>query len=239
MELQEQFQQAEAAPVVATSVDLVTRANGLGRIITDAQLTDAQGLFKSVVAVIAEIHDTFDSLVEKAHALHKDAIAKRAKHLDPCEQAKKLLSASMGAFQLERQRAAEAERKRREQEAREAAEIERKRIEDERAAEAAALESAGATEAAELVLQAGIAEGQQVVEQAQMTVIAPPVPTVDGLSFRTVWKFEVETPSLVPDNFWVIDDKAIGAVVRTQKERTVIPGVRIWSEQIAANKQER
>ncbi len=34
----------------------------------------------------------------------------------------------------------------------------------------------------------------------------------------------------VPDEFWCIDEQKLGQVVRTDKDKAVIPGVRVYSE---------
>lgn len=55
-------------------------------------------------------------------------------------------------------------------------------------------------------------------------------------SVREVWRFEVEDPSQLPPQFLVPDEKAIGAVVRSQKGKTKIPGVRVFVEHRAVVK---
>jgi hypothetical protein len=44
---------------------------------------------------------------------------------------------------------------------------------------------------------------------------------------RTLYDFEVVDPNLVPDEFWMIDEKKIGALVRASKGTMVPPGVKV------------
>lgn len=46
---------------------------------------------------------------------------------------------------------------------------------------------------------------------------------------RTEWKWRVVDPALVPDQYKVIDDKAVTQVVKGLKERTQIPGIKVFS----------
>lgn len=67
-------------------------------------------------------------------------------------------------------------------------------------------------------------------------IIAPPQvqerPKEKGHSFRDDWKCKVDTPLIVPHEYWIIDVKKIESVVRATKGTLQIPGVRIWKEQI-------
>lgn len=51
-----------------------------------------------------------------------------------------------------------------------------------------------------------------------------------GAKARKVWKFEITDRDAVPDEFWCIDEQKLGQVVRTDKDKAVIPGVRVYSE---------
>lgn len=150
--------------------------------------------------------------------------------------------------EAERQ-AAEAARKERERLEREAARLEEKARMDRTKAEAKAaeLEAAGNAERAEAMRQA--AEEKEQARQAdamalQMAAATMPLaPVVDlpraeasGTSLREVWKFSVIDPALVPREYLIVDEKAIGAVVRALKGRASIPGVRVYSEKTMSAK---
>lgn len=55
-------------------------------------------------------------------------------------------------------------------------------------------------------------------------------PTLKGLGARAVYEATVTDPVLVPDEYWVIDEKRIKAVVKAAKGRIEIPGVMITSK---------
>lgn len=112
-------------------------------------------------------------------------------------------------------RRAEQERLRREAAERQAI------IDEETRKAAAAAKAAGdETKAAEIVM-------------AKPTVVAAYVPEVvpeeTGTSFRMDWKYEITDEAQVPDMFWIIDEKALGAYARNMKEKAVVPGVRFFA----------
>jgi len=55
-------------------------------------------------------------------------------------------------------------------------------------------------------------------------------PKIEGLGFRTYWKFEIIDADKLPREFLKADEVAIGAYVTKQKELGKILGVRIYSE---------
>jgi len=55
---------------------------------------------------------------------------------------------------------------------------------------------------------------------------------VEGVSFRTQWRWEVENFSMVPRRYLTTDDRKISDEVRRLKGEVDIPGIRSWSEKI-------
>ena len=115
------------------------------------------------------------------------------------------------------------EQRRREREAQakldEAARKERQKLE-ERAAKA---EATGKAEKAEALQEQAAA----VVAQ----IVSIPV-KAEGVSSQTVWSFEVTDPSLVPDQYKLIDEVKIRGVVRALKSDAKIPGVRVFEKTV-------
>lgn len=120
-----------------------------------------------------------------------------------------------------------------------------KEIEDRKVREAQRLENERAEKAAaKLRKEAEVAEAkgktarseilEERAEVVQAAPLAPAAPKVEGISTRTVWRFEVTHPNMVPDKYLLIDEKKIGGVVRALKGDTDIPGVRVYSEQVMA-----
>ncbi len=93
---------------------------------------------------------------------------------------------------------------------------------------------------AQKALQAG--KGEKALELHERAdavtapVVAANVPAVQGISYSTVWKFVVVDASQVPDEYKVVDESKVRAVVKSLGKQTNIPGVRIWSEQQVASR---
>lgn len=77
-------------------------------------------------------------------------------------------------------------------------------------------------EAARLAaLQAGDHEGALATEQ-------PTLPA--GVQQRTIWKWRVTDPALVPDEYKVIDSAKVTAQVNEHKGNTAIPGIEAYAD---------
>ena len=167
------------------------------------------------------------------------------------DDAKKAIKKALGAFDAAQKRkreeaerkAAEDARKERERLEREAAKAEeaarkkraaeeakaRKLEEEGRAAEAEAKRKAAAERE-----EARLREAEAKRDAAEQVPVAPVVhteqPQVKGVSTRQTWKFEITDPDQLPREYLVANDKAIGSVVRALKDKTNIPGVRVYCE---------
>jgi len=53
---------------------------------------------------------------------------------------------------------------------------------------------------------------------------------IEGITPRTIWKFEITDEKLIPREYLLVDEKRIGQIVRAMKQDTVIPGVRAYAE---------
>ena len=62
-------------------------------------------------------------------------------------------------------------------------------------------------------------------------IVKKEVPKVQGVQFRTVWRFRILDRKKIPLEYWALDEAKIGAVVRGLKRPgEVIPGVEAYSE---------
>jgi hypothetical protein len=61
-------------------------------------------------------------------------------------------------------------------------------------------------------------------------VILPKPEKTDGVSYVKVFKFEIVSEDLIPRVYLMVDEKKIGAVVRSMKYAINIPGIRIYEE---------
>lgn len=68
------------------------------------------------------------------------------------------------------------------------------------------------------------------------TVAMPPPPKVAGMHTRETWTYEVTQEDLIPDEYWVVDHKKLGAAVRAFKNAKHIPGIRQFVEKTVASK---
>lgn len=78
----------------------------------------------------------------------------------------------------------------------------------------------------------------QFEDRADMVAAAPveatPVPKTEGVSMRKVWRHRIADAAIVPDQYKIVDDNAIAAVVKALGSRTSIPGVEVWEDTIVA-----
>ena len=133
----------------------------------------------------------------------------------------------------------ERERLEREEAARVQAENERLRkdAEDRRIAAAVEIAEAGDTVGAAKLLDAPI---EAPVVQAR-PVFVPPVPVAAppkaaGVSMRKAFTFRVTNPDLIPRQYLIPDEKAIGATVRAlgMRAQVTIPGIEVVEETVVA-----
>ena len=227
------------------STSLTTDA--LALVVTDHASYESAGEFlRAIATYIRRVGDVLDPIVEANHRAHKVAVAQRDALLKPAMGAKRVLGDRMAAWdqtQAEQRRAAEQvaqrERQRLERAAYEQAEGEQRRLqaeaEDRRLAEAAAMEARGDGAAAVRLLDAPLPVPTVAPAPVFVPAPVPPAPPkAEGVSYREVYEFEVVDAALVPREYWMIDEKKIGGVVRALRAATHIPGVRAFSRRIAA-----
>jgi hypothetical protein len=134
---------------------------------------------------------------------------------DRAADAERVLKAAMLGYT----RAQEVLRQQQEAKARELADKERLKLES----QAQKLEAKGKVEQAEAK--------REMAAVIPTPVIAVETPKIAGVSMRETWSFEVVDAKLVPDEYKVVDERKLGAVVRALKSATNIPGVRAFPEQ--------
>ena len=66
-----------------------------------------------------------------------------------------------------------------------------------------------------------------------MTPMPEPARKVEGgVAMRESWHFEIVDADLLPRDYMVPDEKAIGQVVRGLKGQTAIPGIEAYAERV-------
>lgn len=195
----------------------LTLVNAQAITVTDSNTYAQAGeMVRGLKALAKRITEYMADDIKRAHELHKSLTRKRAQAVDPIEAEARRLGREMAAWDAEQQR------RRREEEAR-------------LAREAKAREEALALEQAALMREQGVpeAEAMAVVEQAieapaPVVTLAPAAPKVEGVSYRSDWRFEITDPHAIPREYLAIDEKKIGGVVRALKGAAKIPGVRVY-----------
>lgn len=93
---------------------VIEKAKSL-KIINDEGMEKARDFIRDVKGLVKEVKGDFDPIVDAAHKTHKEAVARRNKHLDPLEKAEKTVKDTMKTYldlkeKQERERAAEQQR---------------------------------------------------------------------------------------------------------------------------------
>ena len=177
----------------------------------------AAAFWKEIKEIRSQVAATFDPIIKKAHEAHKQAVAKKKEVDAPLEAAQRQIKRLMADYD------AEQERKRREEEER-LRELARKEEEERRLKEAEAAEAAGMEDAVEAILDAPI--------ETPTVVVQKNTPKVEGVIYRTIWKFRITNPELIPREYLKVDEVKIGQVVRALKDKTKINGVEVYAERV-------
>jgi len=177
-----------------------------------------KGLIDSAKENKTRINGFYAPLVESAYKAHKVLTTQRKQMIDPLEQIIREGGLKNGAYTS----MMEQEQEKLEIAMQAAAKAE---AENECKDYAAQLEANGEHEAA-----------KEILEHAKH-IKAPPVKvdsmlpdTAKGTRTTMAWKFRITNPKLVPDSYKIVDEKAIGALVRVQKGNCEIPGIEVYSE---------
>lgn len=198
-------------------------------IIDDQQLQAANVFLLNLRTITKEICDTFDPLIKEAHEHHQSCLSKKRKYMDMYSEPERLVRKATADYLMER------ERKRREAQD-ERDRLEAERIKQQQKAQAEALKAADrGDEGKALNVLAKAAIKDQVLMEAKPLV--PSRPATEGISARVIWKYEITNPDLLPREFLMPNLSAIGKQVSLLKGDCIIPGVRVFSENILAVRQ--
>ncbi|MGH8677368.1 MAG: hypothetical protein ACREUQ_03325 [Burkholderiales bacterium] len=207
---------------------LATRA--LDIIVRDQPTYEGAAEFLKMVKTMRQrVAETFDPIISKAYAAHREACAQKRKHDEPLELAEKTVKASLARFEQQQ------ETLRLEAQAT-LAEEQRKRLQDDALLKAVVAEANGAPEA----------EVQAIMHEPDVapTPIAPPTfNRVQGISIRADWSCEVHNKKLldraiadsaVSNNLTIANMPVLDALARHLKEGFNVPGCRAVKDTIVA-----
>jgi hypothetical protein len=76
-------------------------------------------------------------------------------------------------------------------------------------------------------LQAAASAGTHEALIAVAATIGHSAPVASNVQSRTYYEFEITDRDAIPEEFWAVDEKALGAYVRATKGSKEVPGVRV------------
>lgn len=222
----------------ATSLKLVERTNSnvdqarAIKVISQETRIGAVAFLKGVKALRGEAEAHHRPVIDAAHKAHKEAVAALKRVDDPLVEAERIVKGQIGSYDMEQDRIRrDAERK--------AQEEARRKQEEEALAAAAAAKAAGATEAeAEAILE------EEMTAPLVVASVPPQAPAekqgvgtrfnykVQVRDMAALVKFVADTPMFI--NLLAVNETALNALARSQKESFDVPGCRLVREPVVS-----
>lgn len=156
-----------------------------------------------------------DPVIRTAYEAYKALQEAKKEFAERLKEAEALLKRRIAAWIEQQREKARQEQLRLERAAREAEERRRE-------AEAKALAEAGRTEEAKRLAEAPIVAAPIVAPQ--------PAAELRSGSTTTVWRYRIVDRDAIPDEYWVVDEKRLAAVVKALKGTKPIPGIEQYPE---------
>jgi hypothetical protein len=217
-------QTPEIIEVNTLALSVPEQAKQIVKIINNDDYTRAGQILLTIKEIRKKIENTFKPIKQKMDAAKKEVLDQERLADKPLAEAELYIKPLMAQYNAEQERIRQAEEAR-------LREIARKEEEERRLQEAVAAEQEakrlGATqeEASNLV--------NDIINepvQAPPVVVQKTIPKVQGVSFTKLWKFRITNAALIPREYMIPNEQAIGAVVRNTKGAIQIPGIEIYSE---------
>ena len=172
--------------------------------VTDqASYESAAEFLRAVKQTENTVHEVLDPQIKELYTPYKAATDERKKYLDILTKAGTQVRGKMNKYQAEQRRIAE--------------ETERKRRAEEE----------------ERRLAAAVESGREEVLDKPIVVEKVEAPKADGTYTVDVWKWELKDISQVDPRFLIVDEKAVGQLVRSMKgkaQEMVGVGIRVYAE---------
>lgn len=221
---------ADSGAVLEQALTFPDKARAL-RIVDAPAYQGACDFLKGIKALRAEIADTFQPHIMRAHEAHKALLKEKSDAEAPLAEAERIAKTALVVYDQEQERIRRAEALRLQDEA-------RRQEEDRRLNEAIALEAEGETAEAAALIEAPI--------ETPVIAVAPTTPKVSGISYRETWSAEVadmgkfvawvalntQFSALLTPNM-----PALNAQARSLKGQMQIPGVKaVCTRDVAAGR---
>lgn len=222
----------EVEKVAEQSSALVQNAVSIQVTDSDTQ-TKASDMLLSVAAMIGQIESTFEPMKAAAYKAHRVICEQETKLKNPLVEAQKALKKQIGEFVLEQQRIAQKQ-----QDDLRAEEMERARLasvaegQDLAIQDAVELEAQGNIEAAEAVLANPAPAPLRYTAPAS---VAPAVAQVSGVTIRTDWDFRVVNEKLIPREYLLVNEAALGSLAKTTKGKATVSGVEFFPKPVVSS----
>ena len=193
----------ETSAIQKQTADIVEATAWVKAIKTPEHCSQIGAYTQTIKALQGEIKATFDPIIAKTHAAHKEACDQRRKFLMPLEREEARLKNIIAAF-LRHQKQVEAQRE----------------------AKLRVQQTAAIEKAAVKVEKAGDAEGAEMLRNAPIPSPQVEHYRLEGTSTRENWKAEITDVSKVPRKYMVPDQGQLNAVMKATQGKAEIPGVK-------------
>lgn len=216
---------SEAREVENVALTIPELANAL-RVTDTVQYVKAGELWKNIKALRDRVASSFNPIIEKAHAAHKEALAKKAEVDKPLETAQRTVKGAMEAYDREQEAVRQAEERR-------LREIARK-IEEEKLLQEA-IEAESTMKAAGMTKEEVQEETTKIIDlpaYVPPVVVPKAIPKIEGVSFREIWKVRIVNEKLLPRDMMTPDLIKLGALARALKGQFSMPGAEAYSERV-------
>jgi hypothetical protein len=212
-------------------IDLAIHVKGL-KVVDQESLTRVSEWLLAGKELEKAIKTFFAPLKAKAHAAWKELCDAENKELGKLAPVVASLNRTVADYK------AEQDRKRREAELeRIRAEQERKRLEEKALRKAQEAEARAKAAKDEETRRTAQAEADKIIAQAAdeekkivPASIVPEAPRTEGLAMRENWDFEIVDEIAIPREYLIPDDVKIRKVVKIMKDKTNIPGIRVFNQ---------
>ncbi len=178
-------------------------------ITNDDQFQETAEFLQGIKGKQKEVKDNFEPRRAKAEAEKQKVLAEINSYKRPLEKAEIIVKKKLGEYRVEQ------EQKRREEEQKRLAELK--------------------TQEEDRLLEEAEANGDESILDDEIMLAKPTleteIPKMAGISFTEVWHFEIVDVKQIPRDYMIPDERKIQGVVKALKDKTNIPGVRVYSDQ--------
>lgn len=191
---------------------------------TKDDLAKATTCIKGIKGLKEKVNEAYDSVIEKAHKIHKELIAKRDSYLKPLQKVENEFKANIVTYT----KRIEAEQRELERKTNEAlakmAEEQKQKLLDESKSTENEWDAEVLKEKASEIVPTTVETVKKVVEQ-------------EGLSIRKTWKARIVNLSLIPKEYWLVNESLLNQHAKDENIRKAgISGIEFYQQETASIK---